>query len=408
MMKKAIATLGIGAVAMSISAIEASAMEKGKITASPRLNIRTGAGTNYPIIGKANYSDVVELLEEGNGWYKVKLSNGTIGWGSSEYIEKTNQDSNGSSNIKQPSTPVQGKRGKITASPRLNIRSGAGTNYSIVGKVNYSEVVDLLEISGAWYKVKLSNGTVGWGSSEYIIETTGQQPDNNNGSSNNNNQKPEQPSTSLEGKRGKITASPSLNIRSGAGSSYSVIGKSNYSDVVDLIEKSNGWYKVKLSNGIVGWGSGDYIIETTEQLGSSNNDNINNQEPPVTSNKTEVVNLAYALLGTPYAWGAEGPNSFDCSGFTKYVYSKSQGKNIPRVSREQAAYGVEVSRENYAPGDLVYFDTDGDGVVNHVGIYVGGNEFIHCSGTPTNPDKVKMDNLSTNYWSKVLLGARRF
>lgn len=63
---------------------------------------------------------------------------------------------------------------------------------------------------------------------------------------------------------------------------------------------------------------------------------------------------------------------------------------------------------NYAPGDLVYFDTDGDGTTNHVGIYVGNSKFIHCSGTQTNPNKVKVDNLTSSYWSKVLLGARRF
>ena len=386
MVKKTIATIGLSAMAISMSSIEASAMEKGTINTSA-LNIRSGPSTDYKRIDKAYKGQTVEILEKSNGWYKVKLPNGTVGWASGQYIS-----SGGNS-----STSIEGKRGKITASPRLNIRSGAGTSYSIVGKANYGEAVDLLEKSNGWYKVKLSNGTVGWGSGDYIVETT-EKPGNNT-----NNQQPPA-TTPVEGKRGKITASPRLNVRSGAGTNYSIVGKANYGEVVDLVEKTNGWYKIKLSNGTVGWGSSQYIVETTEKP----DDNTNNQQPPVTSNRSEVVNLTHALLGTPYKWGAEGPNSFDCSGFTKYVYKQAEGKTIPRVSRDQARYGSAVSRNNYAPGDLVYFDTDGDGVVNHVGIYVGGNEFIHCSGTPTNPDKVKKDSLGSSYWSKVLVGARRF
>lgn len=395
MVKKIVATLGIGAVAISMNAIEASAMEKGTINTSA-LNIRSGPSTNDSIIDKAYKGQTIEVLDSSNGWYKVKLSNGKIGWASSQYISKGSSSNN---------TSVQGKRGKITVSSRLNIRSGAGTNHSVIGKANNGEIVELLESSNGWYKIKLQNGTIGWGSSQYIVETT----DSSNNSSSNNTQKPPT-STPVQGKRGKIKANPRLNIRSGAGTTYSVIGTANNGDIVDLLEKSsNGWYKIKLQNGTIGWGSGDYITETTESSNnnSNNNDSNNTQQPPSSIDKNEVVNIAYGLIGKPYQWGAEGPDSFDCSGFTQYVY-KQAGKSIPRVSRDQAKHGSAVSRENYSKGDLVYFDTDGDGQVNHVGVYLGNNEFIHCSGTPSKPEKVKTDNLGSSYWSKVLKGARRF
>lgn len=410
MVKKLVATLGISAMAISINAIEASAMEAGTITTSV-LNIRSGPSTNNSIIEKAYKGQNIEILESSNGWHKVKLSNGKIGWASGQYISKGTSSSS-------TNTSLQGKKGKISASPRLNIRSGTGVNYSIVGKANNGEIVELLEkSSNGWFKVKMSNGVVGWGSSSYIVET--------NQSSNDSNINTQEPSTStpIQGKRGKIKANPRLNIRSGAGTTYSVIGNANNGDIVDLLEKSsNGWYKIKLQNGIVGWGSGDYIVETAESSNdnssnnsnNNNNNNINNnnndntQKPPSSIDKSAVVNLAYGLMGKQYKWGAEGPDSFDCSGFTQYVYKQAGGKNIPRVSRDQARYGTAVSRENYAPGDLVTFDTDGDGEVNHVGIYVGNNEFIHCSGTPSKPEKVKIDNLGSSYWSKVLKGVRRF
>ena len=94
-----------------------------------------------------------------------------------------------------------------------------------------------------------------------------------------------------------------------------------------------------------------------------------------------VIKIAKRYLGRRYVWGAEGPSSFDCSGFTQYVMRKSKGVRLPRVSRKQAYYGKYVSRHNLKPGDLVFFDTSRRrrGYVNHVGIYIGNNKFIHAS-----------------------------
>jgi len=97
------------------------------------------------------------------------------------------------------------------------------------------------------------------------------------------------------------------------------------------------------------------------------------------NNKT--IRIAKRYLGRRYVWGAEGPSAFDCSGFTQYVIRKSKGIRLPRVSRKQAYYGKYVSRKNLRPGDLIFFDTSRRrrGYVNHVGIYIGNNKFIHAS-----------------------------
>ena len=94
-----------------------------------------------------------------------------------------------------------------------------------------------------------------------------------------------------------------------------------------------------------------------------------------------VIRVAKRYLGRRYVWGAEGPNSFDCSGFTQYVMRKSKGVRLPRVSRKQAYYGKYVSRSQLRPGDLIFFDTSRRrrGYVNHVGIYIGNGKFIHAS-----------------------------
>jgi len=95
----------------------------------------------------------------------------------------------------------------------------------------------------------------------------------------------------------------------------------------------------------------------------------------------KVIRTAKRYLGRRYVWGATGPSKFDCSGFTQYVLRKSKGVRLPRVSRQQAYYGKYVSRRNLRAGDLVFFDTSRRrrGYVNHVGIYIGNNQFIHAS-----------------------------
>jgi cell wall-associated NlpC family hydrolase len=102
----------------------------------------------------------------------------------------------------------------------------------------------------------------------------------------------------------------------------------------------------------------------------------------ISSGKTSTLELAAAKkqLGKRYVWGATGPRAFDCSGFTSYVCKKS-GVNIPRTSIKQSKVGKRVDRKNLKPGDLVFFDTSKKrrGYINHVGIYLGNNKFIHAS-----------------------------
>jgi cell wall-associated NlpC family hydrolase len=98
------------------------------------------------------------------------------------------------------------------------------------------------------------------------------------------------------------------------------------------------------------------------------------------SKEEEIILTAEAFLGAKYVWAANGPECFDCSGFTKYVY-RENGMTIPRYSGHQAQVGMQVSYDELQVGDLVFFDTTKSykGKVNHVGIYVGGDRFIHAS-----------------------------
>jgi cell wall-associated NlpC family hydrolase len=111
-----------------------------------------------------------------------------------------------------------------------------------------------------------------------------------------------------------------------------------------------------------------------------------------------VVGIAMQYLGTPYRWGGSSPSTgFDCSGFTMYVFSQA-GVSIPRTVSTQYAAGVPVARSELQPGDLVFFNGLG-----HVGIYIGGNQFIH---SPHTGDVVKISAM-TGYYSSNYVGGRR-
>lgn len=108
---------------------------------------------------------------------------------------------------------------------------------------------------------------------------------------------------------------------------------------------------------------------------------------PTTAPRSEVVAIALSKLGAPYRWAASGPDAFDCSGFTMWVY-RQVGVSLPHSSRAQINYGQRVSRANLAPGDLVFF---GKSTIHHVGIYVGNGKYVHA---PHTGDVVKVSSLS--------------
>jgi cell wall-associated NlpC family hydrolase len=111
-----------------------------------------------------------------------------------------------------------------------------------------------------------------------------------------------------------------------------------------------------------------------------------------------VVGVALSQLGTPYVWAGSSPGGFDCSGLVMWAYSQV-GVSLPHSSYAQYGYGVPVSRDQLQPGDLVFFDGLG-----HVGIYIGGDQFVHA---PHTGDVVKISSLNEGWYSSTYVGARR-
>jgi cell wall-associated NlpC family hydrolase len=120
----------------------------------------------------------------------------------------------------------------------------------------------------------------------------------------------------------------------------------------------------------------------------------------------KITTLAKKKLGRRYVWGAVGKkNTFDCSGLTTYVFKKN-GIILPRRAIAQSKVGKYVKREDLREGDLIFFDTSKGrkGYVNHVGIYIGNNQFIHASSAKK---KVVITSLNKRFYSERYRGARR-
>ena len=121
--------------------------------------------------------------------------------------------------------------------------------------------------------------------------------------------------------------------------------------------------------------------------------------------KANAVTLrALSLVGTPYRYGGNTPDSgFDCSGLVNYVYRDMLDLRLPRSSRELAqVQGPRLERNRLASGDLVFFGSGRE--VSHVGIYVGEGRFVHA---PSSGGTVRLDRLDGPYWVSHYSGAKR-
>ena len=123
---------------------------------------------------------------------------------------------------------------------------------------------------------------------------------------------------------------------------------------------------------------------------------------PQTQKVDSIIATAKQYLGVKYQWGGSTPQTgFDCSGYTSYVFAQN-GISLPRVSRDQYTVGTKVDFADLQRGDLVFFSFEGNGIVSHVGIYLGDGQFINASSS-----KGVTVYVIGPYWKSVYVGARR-
>ena len=346
-----------------------------KIASNDVLNVRKSPNGDSSKVTTLKLNQVVTITKKtSNNWYKISVNN-TEGYVNGAYIELVNQ------NI----TP-QGE--KATTNNIVNLRdSKSWSSTSVILQIPKNATIYILEKGSEWSKITYNNKT-GYIPTSYITSQ----------SNTENNPTVKPPITSDKvGKIGTVNTS-NLNIRSGAGMSYSVISKVYSGDIILIKEvSSNGdWYKVETTTGVVGWCGSSYIKDIRDgklpSYGLSSSEKVNN-----------VLKVAKEQLGKPYVFGSTGPDSFDCSGLAYYVFKNGAGITLPRNSKDQATVGTYVAKSDLKPGDLVFFNTSGSGI-SHLGIYIGNNEMIHAPRSGKNVEIVK---ITDSYWANRYVTARR-
>ena len=341
-------------------------------TITGRVNFRTGPSKDYASMGKIEKGETVTYLETSGSWIKIKYNSKT-GYVHKNYISSSS--SNSSTSIKY-----------VNASVGLNVRKGPSTSYAVITTLADGTKVTVVSTSGDWSKITCGN-TTGYVSSKYL---------SNSASSSDNTSSTETSVTKY------VNSSSGLNVRKGPSTSYSVITTLANGTQVTVKSTSDGWSKIT-SGSVTGYVSSQYLSSTKPSTGSSTGDSTSSS---TSTSASKVVAFAKTLLGKPYVWGAQGPNGFDCSGFTYYVFKNSAGITLPRTSSEQSKYGTAVSKSNLKAGDLVFFDTVGanNGVVTHVGLYIGDGQIIHAA---SGQGKVVINNLNSSYYVNAYVNARR-
>ena len=205
------------------------------------LNVRTGPGTNFDVLGLLNQDEVVEGLETSadSAWAKVKRpSDNLTGWSSRQYLTVTSAPP-------PPPPPAEAEWYKVTAAA-LNVREGAGIEFKSLGFVYKNEVLQRLATSadGNWLQVKRPyDGFTGWSARQYLEVTTAPPP------------------VSEETYDWyQVTASSTLNVREGPGVDFKAIGYLQKGEGVMALDVSpDGWRKIQRVDGLTGWSSGQYL-----------------------------------------------------------------------------------------------------------------------------------------------------
>ena len=268
----------------------------------------------------------------------------------------------------------------------LNLRDGPGMASAVLTTLTEGDIVVILERTNSeWYHINF-HGVTGYVSTTYLRDVL---------------------TAENFSAIGRVTGD-SVNIRAMPTTSSDPVDFCSEGTVVTVIGINTGWYKV-VHEGHTGYIRSDLmtIIEGTRSSASNSGSAPTGSAyvaPPANLALGErIAQFALGFLGTSYVWGGTSPAGFDCSGFVNYTYGQF-GYSITRVADSQYRNdGVLVEKADLQPGDIMCFSSDGS-YVNHVGIYIGNNEFVHSSSPSTG---VVVSRLDSAYYTRVFLAGKR-
>lgn len=243
-----------------------SLSKNAKVTATS-LNVRSGAGTQYKVVGSLKNGTIVTVVKEEGKWSNITYGN-LKGWVSNAYLLTQSGQAPAVQNPKpaEPKPVNSGKSGTVTAT-YLNFRSSGNLNAPIIGSLKNGTTVHILSESGTWLSIQTSDGKRGWVSSQYISVNKGSSPVVP--SPKPDAKPPAAPPASVLKK--VVVLADGVNIRQGPSTSYLIVGKVNQGDEFAYLQSKNDWVQFKLPNGNSAWVAGWLVA--VQQTSSSPNQN---------------------------------------------------------------------------------------------------------------------------------------
>ncbi|PER35072.1 peptidase M24 [Bacillus cereus] len=359
------------------------------------LRVRTGPSTSHTTIGSVKKGQVVQVVGEVQDWFKINYA-GQTAYLSKDYVTKGGSNENttqGNNQEQNNNVTVQTGGTYVVNATSLRVRTGPATYHSVIGGVLNGTKLNVVGSEGSWFKVNYQ-GKTGYVSSEFVKFVKG------------GTTTPEQPEQPNQGAIGDYYINASaLNVRSGEGTNYRIIGALPQGQKVQVISENSGWSKINY-NGQTGYIGTRFLSKTPvggavdnkpNENQNNNNNNNNNNTSNNSGDSSSILAYAKSMQGVPYVWGGSSANGVDCSGYIYHVFKKF-GHNISRQS--VAGYWSSLPKTSSPqPGDLIYFQNTYKAGPSHMGIYLGGGSFIQAG------DKgVAIASLSNSYWKSHFLG----
>ena len=330
-------------------------------------NIRSSADTESAPIASLEEEEVVTITGVTDGWYQVDV-NGSTGYVRSDLVDPT---------AEIPAEKIYDYA--VIQCAAANLRSEPDSTATKTDVLYNGSLCTLLEQDGDWYKVQYGN-TTGYVLASLMSTTH----DASDGSTNVESYNAIVAREQAEAEAAAAKAHQAAATKPGASQPTSTPAQSTPSN--DYVEDN----------------SQEPAYEEPAYEEPAYEEPAYEEPSYDSGSSSSIVSVAQNYLGVPYVWGGTSPSGFDCSGFTQYVFRQC-GYSINRTADAQYSNGSYVSYDSLQAGDLVFFaNTYSASGITHVGIYIGGGQFIHAAN-----GGVKISSLSESYYSSRYYGARR-
>ena len=403
------------------------------------VRMREETSTESSVVTLISLDEEVEVLSEEGEWYKIKYKTYT-GYvrkdmldvdGKTEKVQNTNSESTTSSEEIKDKIEI-GYTGTIAS--KLDLKLVPSITSSNINTIEENSKITIKDIINKWSYVETDNKS-GWvltskikvseqkneevkteENKEQTVEETKKEENTEKTTSKEETKTEEKKKTEVT----KYVSAETLNMRETANNNAKLINQLKVNTKVTVLETEGTWSKIKV-NGKTGYVASKYLSDkkvdvtsrseeisrgkqNTQTENTSSKNESNTQGTSSSASGNNIVAYAKKYMGYKYVSGGSSPSTgFDCSGFTSYVY-KQCGISISRSSSAQASNGTAVSKSNLQPGDLVIFNNRANTSIGHVGIYIGGNTFIHAGNSGTG---VITTSLSDSYYSARYVTGRR-